>query len=43
MLMAGKYGLGVIGISSPRGDPTLRDFWNIAETTAAENGKHRMP
>jgi limonene 1,2-monooxygenase len=39
MLMAGKYGLGVIGISSPRGDLTLRDFWNIAETTAAENGK----
>jgi len=39
MLMAGKYGLGVIGISSPRGDLTLRDFWNIAESTAAENGK----
>ncbi len=39
MQMAGKYGLGVIGISSPRGDLTLRDFWNIAETQAAEHGR----
>jgi limonene 1,2-monooxygenase len=39
MMMAGKYGLGVIGISTPRGDLTLRDFWDIAETQAAEHGK----
>jgi limonene 1,2-monooxygenase len=39
MMMAGKYGLGVLGISSPRGDLTLRDFWGIAEKTAEENGR----
>jgi limonene 1,2-monooxygenase len=39
MMMAGKYGLGVLGISSPRGDLTLRDFWGIAETQAAEHGR----
>ena len=39
MVMAGKYGLGVIGISSPRGDLTLRDFWDIAEKTAEEHGR----
>jgi limonene 1,2-monooxygenase len=37
MLMAGKFGLDVIGISAPRGDYTLSDFWRIAEETAAEN------
>jgi limonene 1,2-monooxygenase len=39
MVMAGKYGLGVLSISSPRGDMTLNDFWKIAEQTAAEHGK----
>jgi len=39
MVMAGKYGLGVLSISTPRGDATLRDFWAIAEQTAAEHGK----
>jgi len=38
MVMAGKYGLGVLSISSPRGDSTLNDFWGIAEKTAAEHG-----
>ena len=37
MLMAGKFGLDVIGISAPRGDYTLADFWRIAEETAAQN------
>jgi limonene 1,2-monooxygenase len=39
MLMAGKFGLQVLSISSPRGTQTLNDFWQIAEETAAENGK----
>ncbi len=39
MVLAGKYGLGVLSISSPRGDATLNDFWGIAEKTAAEHGK----
>jgi limonene 1,2-monooxygenase len=39
MLLAGKYGLGVLSISGPRGDATLADFWNIAENTAAEHEK----
>jgi limonene 1,2-monooxygenase len=39
MVMAGKYGLGVLSISSPRGDMTLNDFWKIAEQTAVEHGK----
>ena len=39
MMMAGKYGLGVLGISAPRGDLTLRDFWSIAEAQAQEHGK----
>ena len=39
MVMAGKYGLGVLSISTPRGDATLRDFWAIAEQTAAEHGR----
>jgi len=39
MVMAGKYGLGVLSISRPRGDQTLNDFWKIAEGTAAEHGK----
>jgi limonene 1,2-monooxygenase len=39
MVMAGKYGLGVLSISSPRGDFTLNDFWGIAEETAAEHGQ----
>jgi limonene 1,2-monooxygenase len=38
MVLAGKYGLGVLSISTPRGDATLADFWKIAETTAAEHG-----
>ena len=37
MLLAGKFGLDVIGISAPRGDYTLADFWRIAEETAADN------
>jgi limonene 1,2-monooxygenase len=39
MVLAGKYGLGVLSISSPRGDQTLNDFWQICEATAAEHGK----
>jgi limonene 1,2-monooxygenase len=39
MVMAGKYGLGVLSFSTPRGDFTLNDFWGIAEKTAAEYGK----
>jgi limonene 1,2-monooxygenase len=39
MVLAGKYGLGVLSISSPRDGQTLADFWQIAETTAAENGR----
>jgi limonene 1,2-monooxygenase len=39
MVMAGKYGLGVLSISSPRGEMTLNDFWKIAENTASEHGK----
>jgi len=39
MELAGKYGLGVLSISGPRGDATLADYWNIAEQTAAQHGK----
>ena len=39
MVLAGKYGLGVLSISGPRGDATLADYWNIAEQTAAEHGR----
>ncbi len=39
MILGGKYGLGVLSISGPRGDATLADFWGIAEQTAAEHGK----
>ena len=39
MVLAGKFGLGVLSVSSPRGDSTLKDFWEIAERTAVENGK----
>jgi limonene 1,2-monooxygenase len=39
MELAGKYGLGVLSISGPRGDATLADYWNIAERTAAQHGK----
>ena len=39
MVLAGKYGLGVLSISGPRGDATLADFWQIAEQTAAEHGR----
>ena len=40
MTLAGKYGLGVLSISAPRGgDATLADYWSIAEQTAAEHGK----
>jgi limonene 1,2-monooxygenase len=39
MVLAGKYGLGVLSISGPRGDSTLADYWNIAEQTAAEHGR----
>jgi limonene 1,2-monooxygenase len=39
MVMAGKFGLDVLSIASPRGNATLGDFWKIAEETAAESGK----
>src|SRR4029078_8321825 len=39
MVMAGKFGLDVLSIASPRGNATLGDFWKIAEETAAENGR----
>jgi len=39
MVVAGKYGLGVLSFTTPRGGETLSDFWNIAEKTAAEHGK----
>lgn len=39
MLMAGKYGLGVLSLSSPRGDYTLADYWRIAEETAAQHDR----
>jgi limonene 1,2-monooxygenase len=37
MIMAGKFGLQVLSISTPRGDQTLNDFWQIAEETAREH------
>jgi limonene 1,2-monooxygenase len=39
MVLAGKYGLGVLSISGPRGDATLADYWQIAEQTAAEHNR----
>ncbi len=42
MVSAGKHGAGVLTLSLPRGASdasALRDFWGIAEKTAAENGK----
>ena len=39
MVVAGKYGLGVLSFTTPRGGETLSDFWNIAEKTATEHGK----
>jgi limonene 1,2-monooxygenase len=39
MVLAGKFGLSVLSVSMPRGEESLRDFWGIAEQTAAEHGK----
>jgi len=39
MVLAGKFGLGVLSVAIPRGEESLRDFWGIAEQTAAEHGK----
>tara|TARA_B100000945_G_scaffold121457_1_gene96557 strand:- start:214 stop:1374 length:1161 start_codon:yes stop_codon:yes gene_type:complete len=42
MVAAGKYGLGVLSVSIPRGGSiatNLSDFWKIAEETAAEHNK----
>jgi len=42
MVTAGKHGAGVLTLSLPRGASAasaLRDFWAIAEQTAAEHGK----
>jgi limonene 1,2-monooxygenase len=39
MVLAGKFGLGVLSVAIPRGDESLREFWGIAEQTAAEHGK----
>ena len=42
MVLAGKYGLGVLSVSVIRGGsiaPNLAEFWKIAEETAAEHGK----
>ena len=41
MVLAGKYGLGVLSVSVIRGgsiSPNLAEFWKIAEETAAEHG-----
>jgi limonene 1,2-monooxygenase len=41
MVTAGKHGAGVLSLSLPRGassETALRDFWSIAEKTAAEHG-----
>jgi len=39
MVLAGKLGLSVLSVSMPRGEQTLKEFWGIAERTAAEHGK----
>ncbi|HLF80045.1 MAG TPA: LLM class flavin-dependent oxidoreductase [Dehalococcoidia bacterium] len=42
MITAGKHGAGVLSLSLPRGSNSataLREFWKIAEDTAAEHGK----
>lgn len=39
MVLAGKFGLSVLSVAIPRGEESLRDFWGIAERTAAEHGK----
>ena len=41
MVLAGKYGLGVLSVSVIRGGsiaPNLAEFWQVAEETAAEYG-----
>ena len=41
MVLAGKHGAAVLSVSIPRGETVttnLRDFWKIAEETAAEHG-----
>lgn len=48
MILGGKYGIGILSISVPRGSsvalpgierPSLKDFWNIAEEAAEKYGK----
>ena len=42
MVAAGKHGVGVLTFSLPRGanaESALREFWQIGETAAQENGK----
>jgi len=42
MVLAGKYGVGVLSVSVVRDGSivtNLKDFWKIAEETAAEHGK----
>jgi len=39
MVVAGKYGLGVLSFTTPRGNKSLNDFWQIAEQSAAEHWK----
>ncbi len=39
MVLAGKFGLSVLSVAIPRGEESLREFWGIAEQTAAEHGK----
>jgi limonene 1,2-monooxygenase len=39
MVLAGKFGLGVLSVAIPRGEESLREFWGIAEQTAAQHGK----
>ena len=41
MVLAGKYGLGILSVSVVRGgaySKTIREFWRIAEETAEEHG-----
>jgi limonene 1,2-monooxygenase len=39
MVVAGKYGLGVLSFTTPRGNNSLNDFWQVAEQAAAEHGR----
>ena len=39
MVLAGKFGLSVLSVAIPRGEESLREFWGIAEQTAAEHGQ----